>query len=44
LYTVPWRYIGSHVDARAGDKTVEIFVAGVVVKTWALIERGRQTD
>jgi len=44
LYTVPWRYIGSHVDARAGDKTVEIFVAGVVVKTWARIERGRQTD
>jgi hypothetical protein len=44
LYTVPWRYIGSHVDARAGDKTVEIFVAGDVVKTWARIERGRQTD
>ncbi|MDX6622033.1 MAG: hypothetical protein QOK36_4419 [Gaiellales bacterium] len=44
LYTVPWRHIGSHVDARAGDKTVEIFVAGVVVKTWARIERGRQTD
>jgi Integrase core domain len=44
LYTVPWRYIGSHVDARAGDKTVEIFMAGVVVKTWARIERGRQTD
>ena len=44
LYSVPWRYIGRHVDAREADRTVEVFVDGTLVKTWARIERGRQTD
>lgn len=44
LYSVPWRLIGRHVDAREGDRTVEVFVDGTLVKTWARIERGRQTD
>ena len=44
LYSVPWRFIGRNVDARCGDKTVEVFVDGEVVKTWARIERGKQTD
>lgn len=44
LYSVPWRYIGRHVDAREGERTVEVFVDGTVVKTWARLERGRQTD
>jgi transposase len=44
LYSVPWRFIGANVDARCGDKTVEVFVDGCVVKTWARIERGKQTD
>lgn len=44
LYSVPWRHIGRPVDAREGERTVEIFVDGQVVKTWARIERGRQTD
>lgn len=44
LYSVPWRFIGRNVDARCGDATVEVFVDGEVVKTWARIERGKQTD
>jgi len=44
LYSVPWRLIGLHVDARDNGVVVEVFADGVVVKTWARIERGRQTD
>jgi transposase len=44
LYSVPWRYIGRRVDAREGDRTVEVFVDGKVIKTWARLEKGRQTD
>jgi transposase len=44
LYSVPWRFIGRHVDARESDRTVEVFVDGQTVKTWPRIERGRQTD
>ena len=44
LYTVPWRYIGQRVDAREGDRTVEVFVDAKVVKTWARVAKGRQTD
>lgn len=44
LYSVPWRLIGRHVDAREADRTVEVFVDGMLVKTWTRIERGRQTD
>jgi transposase len=44
LYSVPWRLIGRHVDAREGERVVEVFVDGTVVKTWARVERGKQTD
>jgi len=44
LYSVPWRLIGRTVDAREGDRTVEVFVDGDVVKTHRRVERGRQTD
>jgi transposase len=44
LYSVPWRHIGRQVDAREAERTVEVFVDGVVVKTWARVERGKQTD
>jgi transposase len=44
LYSVPWRFIGREVDARRSDRTVEIFANGTVIKTWAAIERGKQTD
>lgn len=44
LYSVPWRLIGAHVDARDNGRIIEVFADGVVVKTWARIERGKQTD
>jgi transposase len=44
IYTVPWRFIGQHLDARVGDRTVEFYADGKVIKTWARVEKGRQTD
>jgi len=44
LYSVPWKFIGHHVDARLGERTLEVFKDGVVIKTWAKVERGKQTD
>jgi hypothetical protein len=44
IYTVPWRFIGCHLDARDSGRTVEFYQHGQVVKTWAWAERGRQTD
>ncbi|HET6952870.1 MAG TPA: IS21 family transposase [Acidimicrobiales bacterium] len=44
LYSVPWRLIGQTVDARATDRTVEVFVEATLVKTHRRIERGRATD
>ena len=44
LYSVPWRHIGSRVDARESERIVEMFVDNKVIKTWARIDKGRQTD
>ena len=44
IYTVPWRFIGQHVDARIGERTVEFYVDAQVIKIWAKAEKGRQTD
>ena len=44
LYSVPWRLLGRRVDARLGERTVEIFDEGTLVKTHVRIERGRRTD
>jgi transposase len=44
LYSVPWRHIGARVDARCGERTVELFVDGRLVKTHPRITRGRRTD
>lgn len=44
LYSVPWRHIGRRVDARAGERTVEIYLDGAVVATHVRIDRGRQTN
>lgn len=44
LYSVPWKYIGSQVDARAGTRTVEVFLDTKLIKTHARIEKGRATD
>ncbi len=44
LYSVPWRLIGKTVDARQGERVVEVFVDGVIAKTWPRADRGKQTD
>ena len=44
LYSVPWKHIGAQVDARAGTRTVEVFLDSKLIKTHTRIERGRQTD
>ncbi len=44
LYSLPWRHIGTNVDARAGTATVEFFVDSALIRTWTRIERGRQTN
>lgn len=44
LYSVPWRHIGEHVDARASTTTVAIYARGELVKTHVVKQKGRQTD
>ncbi|WP_174521825.1 MULTISPECIES: Mu transposase domain-containing protein [unclassified Pseudonocardia] len=44
LYSVPWRLIGQHVDARATAHTVQIFHDGALVKIHITKPRGKQTD
>lgn len=44
VYSVPYRLIGAHLDARATPEKVELFHAGELVKTHAYQERGRKTD
>lgn len=44
LYTVPWRFMGQRVDARATERRVEVFSEGRLIKTWTRIHSGRQTD
>ncbi len=44
LYSVPWAHIGSRVDARETDRTVEVYVGTQLIKTHARAERGKQTD
>lgn len=44
LYSVPWAHIGRRLDARAGVRTVELYLDGKLIKTHVRIERGRQTD
>jgi transposase len=44
LYSVPWRYLGRRLDARATDRLVELFCDGQLVKTHPVKPSGRQTD
>ena len=44
LYSVPWRHIGARVDARESNRTVEVFVGALLVKTHPRAEKGRRTD
>jgi hypothetical protein len=44
LYSLPWRLIGCHVDARATAHLVKFFHDGALVKTHITKPRGLQTD
>ena len=44
LYSVPWRYVGETVDARATPATVAIYLRGELIKTHVFKAKGRQTD
>jgi transposase len=42
LYSVPWRLVGRHVDARATTKLLEVFCEGQLVKTHVRAAKGRR--
>jgi transposase len=44
LYSLPYRLIGVHVDARATAATVQFFLDGELVKTHPFQVKGRRTD
>lgn len=44
LYSVPWRLIGKHLDARATAQVVQFYSDGELVKTHPAQARGRRTD
>ncbi len=45
LYSVPWRYVGRRVDARATSRLVEVFCDGELVKTHVRARKGgKRTD
>jgi hypothetical protein len=44
LYSVPWKLIGQHLDARSTATMVQLFSGGDLVKTHVRKERGKQTD
>jgi transposase len=44
LYSLPYRFIGNYVDARATSSTVQFFIDGELVKTQPFQPKGRRTD
>jgi transposase len=44
IYSVPWRYIGQRVDARATPTTVQMFHNGQLIATHPWKAQGKQTD
>jgi transposase len=44
LYSIPWRYIGTYLDAKETNHTVEFFLNGELVKTHVRLKKGKQTD
>jgi transposase len=44
LYSVPWKHIGTTLDARSTATMVQLFCGGDLVKTHARKPRGKQTD
>jgi len=43
-HSVPWRFIGQHLDARATATHVQLLLAGELVKTHIAAARGKVTD
>jgi transposase len=44
LYSVPWRFIGSQVDARSTPMVVQLFCQGELIATHGRKPQGKQTD
>lgn len=44
LYSLPWRLIGTTVDARATAQAVQFFLDGQLIRTHPVKAGGRQTD
>jgi hypothetical protein len=44
LYSVPWRLLGSTVDARLSARRLEVFVDSTLIKTHVRVSKGRSTD
>ena len=44
LYSVPWRFIGTRIDARATATTVQMFCKGELIATHPFKASGKQTD
>ena len=44
LYSIPWKHIGVHVEARLTARLMEAFIGPDLIKTHARLARGRQTD
>jgi transposase len=44
LYSVPYKFIGKHLEARASAQMVQLYLDGEVVKTHPFQQSGRRTD
>ncbi|HSS10476.1 MAG TPA: IS21 family transposase [Acidimicrobiales bacterium] len=44
LYSLPWRYIGTRLDARATGVLVQFYLEGELIKTHPVQAKGRRTD
>jgi Integrase core domain len=44
LYSVPWRLLGSTVDARLSARRLEVFVDSTLIKTHVRVSKERSTD
>lgn len=44
IYSVPWRFIGTTVDARTCEGMVQIFTDGTLIASHIFAERGKRTD
>ncbi|MCC5582152.1 IS21 family transposase [Microtetraspora sp. AC03309] len=44
LYSIPWRYLGRHLDVRSTATMVQFFCSGELIKTHPRKLAGKQTD